>query len=1045
VILRDMLFAIVLAGIGLPAQAPSGAIAGRVTDATQAVVPGVRVTVTCRENGLVRNDMTDDSGLYSVPSLPANTYFVKLERSGFAVQQRLATVSTGSTTTVDLQLEVVVPVGFIEVVAASPLQSDSHKIDGVVTRQQIQNLPLNGRNFLQLATLEPGVSVSTGHLSQYNSLIHVGILGADSSQTRITVDGVNVVNLIEGGTQQNFSQEIIQEFQLSSVNYDLSTGITAVGAVNIVTRSGGNDLHGGGYFYFRDHNTAADPQLRRTVKDPFFARRQSGFYLSGPLKKDRAAFFFNFENLNQETAVPFQPQGQEFAGLAGVFASPFNQKLPSVRFDIHLNRKHSLFVRYSHDGNDAFGPRDESALPSNWLRNVNWADTSMGSLTSAITSKLVSQLRFGYTYWRNRNLTPSATDCAGCIGLGLPEVSVIGTNVVLGNTSNAPQGRDLRRYNTSEDLTWQKGAHRFQIGGEWERQTGTGFWAFFEPAAVNVYSPAQVQAYNSDPGVPASARISIPSSFNSTEDILQLPLADFIAGIGDASQPPLFQIDHAKTTNRFHLYTQDTWRLYPRFTLNYGLAWSYESNILNHDLPKPAYLAPVLGTANLEPSRHSPRHFSPSLGFAWSGPNNKTVVRAGSGIYYGRFEMYKRLVERSYLGPVGTGRIPFPSSGVPNPLSNVPNVPSGTPLSFTTGPTEFRLAHLIPILPAIRDGIAQGIAAEARQASGFTTVEVVKSATDLISRDYTTPYSEHFSFGVQHQLMKEAVVSADFVFRQFINGPMDNVDYNLWDSLQGPVMPRCTAAEAGDPQALCSVGPIAVHTSSARNHYKGLLVKFEKRMSQRWQMQVSYALGGTVGWNANTSKLDWFDSWGPSGPRHILNVSGQVHAPWGLEVSMISQISTSGPVNPTVEGVDFDGDGTDGDRLPGTQYNQFNSRYGKADLSRLVAEFNQKFAAPNNRTSRGQTIPQLVLPSNFRFGDSFISQDLRLSKSFHLNEQFKFTVLGEAFNLFNMANLGGFNYDLAQPSSFGQPSSRVDQGIGSGGPRMFQFGARFDF
>ncbi len=144
---------------------------------------------------------------------------------------------------------------------AEKLNHESHSIDGVITRQKIQELPLNGRSFLQLAFLEPGVTASPGTTSQYNSLFSVSILGGDSNKTAITVDGGNVRNSIEGETGMNFSQEVVQEFQLSSSNFDLSTGITSVGAVNIVTRTGGNEYHGSGYFFFRDHNMAAYPGL----------------------------------------------------------------------------------------------------------------------------------------------------------------------------------------------------------------------------------------------------------------------------------------------------------------------------------------------------------------------------------------------------------------------------------------------------------------------------------------------------------------------------------------------------------------------------------------------------------------------------------------------------------------------------------------------------------------------------------------------------------------------------------------------------------------
>src|SRR5262249_45891670 len=155
---------------------------------------------------------------------------------------------------------------------------------------------------------------------QYNRQFDVNVLGADSGNgsVRITVDGATVADSVTGGTQQNFSQEVVQEFQLSSTNFDLSTGIGAGGAVNVVTRSGRNDFHGSGFFYFRDHNMSAYPYLQRDPNqpDPFFARRQSGYWLGGPVKKDKLFFFSSLEHNNQTgvfSAFPGDPYFSHFA------------------------------------------------------------------------------------------------------------------------------------------------------------------------------------------------------------------------------------------------------------------------------------------------------------------------------------------------------------------------------------------------------------------------------------------------------------------------------------------------------------------------------------------------------------------------------------------------------------------------------------------------------------------------------------------------------------------------------------------------------------
>src|SRR5205085_333726 len=230
---------------------------------------------------------------------------------------------------VDLRLQVGQSKDVVTVEAVSAqVEYSRNTIDGVITRQKIQELPLNGRSFLNLAFLEPGVTVSPGTTSQYNSLFSVSVLGGSSDKTAITVDGGNIRNSIEGNTGMNFSQEVVQEFQISAVNFDLSTGITSVGSVNVVTRSGGNQLHGSGYFFFRDHNMSAYPGLQRSAlsPDPFFARRNPGFWIGGPIKKDKLFFFFNFENLNQTQVVTYVPNIASGAGLAGNYFSPYRGK-----------------------------------------------------------------------------------------------------------------------------------------------------------------------------------------------------------------------------------------------------------------------------------------------------------------------------------------------------------------------------------------------------------------------------------------------------------------------------------------------------------------------------------------------------------------------------------------------------------------------------------------------------------------------------------------------------------------------------------------------
>src|SRR5688572_25676556 len=188
------------------------------------------------------------------PALAAGAHTVVAELTGFRTQRTEVTVATGRVVTVEMRMEVGAATEVVNVMAtATHVETEDYAVTGVITRQKIQELPLNGRSFLQLAFLEPGVTASPGSTSQYNSLFSVSILGGDANKTAITVDGGNIRNNIEGDTGMNFSQEVVEEFQLSSANFDLSTGITSVGAVNIVTRTGSNDLRGSTYFFFRNN------------------------------------------------------------------------------------------------------------------------------------------------------------------------------------------------------------------------------------------------------------------------------------------------------------------------------------------------------------------------------------------------------------------------------------------------------------------------------------------------------------------------------------------------------------------------------------------------------------------------------------------------------------------------------------------------------------------------------------------------------------------------------------------------------------------------
>ena len=529
--MKRLLSILFLAEVTLLAQTPTGTIVGNVTDPTGAVISSAAITIVNRATGLTRTSTTDPEGTYTAPSLPAGFYEIRAQAVGFSTLLQQVYVAAGSTTTVDLSLRIgeVAQQVSAETEASPQIQYDSHRVGGLVSRAQIENLPLNGRNFLELAKLEPG---GTGPQSTLNRTF-VPILGSGLvsfpriGYTRMTVDGASIMAMGAPGAGQTVSQDVVQEFQISSVNMDLSTGLGSSGAINIVTRSGGNHYHGSGFWLYRDHNLAAYPGLQRDASnpDPFFQRQQFGYQLGGPIRKDRAFFFTSYERNDQRGVISIQPRTPEFTPLGGVFPTPFVGNLFNLRLDTRLTVDHNGFVRFTHDGNRSFEPLGGlgSALPSGWSRLTKWADQTLAGLTSVLSPRLVNDLRFSYTFMSVPESPATDADCPGCVGIGAPRTNVPDASLMFGMARQVSFVG--RRYELTDSLAWQRDSHRLRFGFDWEHSTNSGQLLNQEPATINLYSPREVRQFNATAST--AEQISLPSSFLALDDILLLPLRNF--------------------------------------------------------------------------------------------------------------------------------------------------------------------------------------------------------------------------------------------------------------------------------------------------------------------------------------------------------------------------------------------------------------------------------------------------------------------------------------------------------------------------------------
>lgn len=1040
--MRHVLAACLVFALGATAaaQTPTGAIAGTVVDSHGARVGGAQIVVRARSTGEHRSMGANEHGLFDIVALAPARYDVTIEAHGFQRLSQEVIVEAGTTTTLHVVLPPTTVSQTLTVVAIQPLlRHDDHVVAGVVRRDRIESLPLNGRNFLDLARLEPGVGAI---VRAAGNRLFVASLGAGLQSiprigwTRTMVDGGSVNGVGAIGTALQLSQDAVQEFQLATINFEPATGLTSNAAINVVTRSGGNSWHGSAFAFYRDHHLAAYPALRRDPStDPFFRRLQAGAAAGGRVIRDRAFFFGVYERSEQDGVVSVQPIGG-FERLGGVFRTPATGHLATVRIDLHLGAGHRLFVRDSLDRNHAFAPAGTgiTSLPSGWSRLDNDAEQRIAALTTVLSPRLVNELRVSKFVLDAAQAAAGDDDCAGCIGIDGPRITVAGAGVALG--PSAAMTFDASRWQIADGLTWQRGRHTLRAGFEWERSRSIS--TLVQPTQLMLWSPTAAATVVSD----------LPSMFTSSADVLRLPLQTFSAGIGPPGIPER-DGRPARVTNLYRGYVADTWRIGDRVTVNGSIASSYEPDALNHDLSKPAWLAPLLAGRTQAPGVPPPT-LAARAGFAWTATADaRTVVRGGAGRFYdplGTTNSANLANERLLLAPLGTARITVTGQQI---------LLDGMPIHYPNAPTSFTGAQLLPLLPSKLQEFQRALD-DARVQSGAVTIDFVKAGQGLYDPDYAVPNAIHGSLGVQRALSRTFVVSADAVWRRFVHTFVNGIDFNRFVPRRGGILPLCTPAQRNDVGARCTNGSINFDTTIGRARYRGLLIRADTR-SERAQVTTSYALGSFVGSNGATTATaeqaggrafgfnnnHWFENVGPlpTDLRHIANVAGFVDLPWRLRIAFNASASSRPPYSAWVEGVDYNGDGTQNDLLPDTTINAFGRGLDRRDLARLVDRYNNERAG--RTLPNGDPAPVIALPQRYAFDDNFVNVDVRLTRTVRIRRATA-ALFVEVFNALNTANLVGFSGNL-RSATFGAPSARFSQVFGSGGPRAFQLGARITF
>ncbi len=824
-----VLFVLTLAAVNSFAQRITGSVAGQVLDPGGAAVPHAKITVSNAERAFKLEFLAGDDGTFVAPDLVPGQYKITIQHEGFKTYVSTVVVQVGITASITPRLELGQLSSIVTVEGAVVTVDTSRAtVQGLISGAQIDRLPLNGRNFLDLATQEPGVQTVDGGTFDptKNQMVGVSIGGRSGRSTRIQIDGVDITDETVGTTVANISNESIQEFNISQASLDPSTDLTSTGGVNIITKSGTNSLHGSGFAFFRDNEYSADQRLDKTkptADKPPFHRRIYGGRGGGPVFKDK--WFWNVDYEHNDSDSQRFTNTPNFPQFTGAFGVPLFESMASARSDWVITEKLSAFYRFQHDDN--FGVTGFGGISLAAFSNYNNTNFHVAGVDYR-TSRWTHSGRFSYVNFNNFILdanaaagTPTTADPSG-----KPLLLRIRGSVNVGPNLLAPQQTFQDNKQSKYDGSVIFGRHTFAFGGEYNHIEQFVFAAFFGLAPrISASRNSTTRAFaNTNPFGPGGDKNPLNYPVN------QIVLGN---GLGFFSEKPALGFPRGGSVNhRLGFYAHDTFRVTSSFTLNYGLRYNWNSSLSNHDLER----TPVLGLFDPQLAgfpRRDANDFAPQAGFAWNVfGNGKTVIRGGAGIFYETNIFNNLLFDRVLNIPPGLGfdaptidgtdrTVKDPSTGVPffDFSTDCTGLPGGSCLGAAIGQT-------IPFVQAQQQEFQKRSAALAANwpPPGVSPLfnQILDTEGSVLDPNYKTPYGIQFNIGIQHQIKPGLVLSVDYVRNRGVHfnqirdrnrigaantlfGPAAvaamNATFPGFDSTKGPGGTQCSDTTAFPTQA----------------------------------------------------------------------------------------------------------------------------------------------------------------------------------------------------------------------------------------------------
>lgn len=1043
-----------------------------------------KATVTLRDVGTNRSytATTNDQGYYVLANLPPGRYELTTEYSGFAKSTQTGIVLTvGQVATIDVAMKVAEAGERIVVTTETPpVEPSRTEVSQVIDTKQIQSLPISGRLFTDFALLTPGVA--TGRTSLQSTFTefettHISFGGMRDLSNMITVDGADNVNTATGSQRATPSQEAVSEFRVVNNSFGADYGRALGGIVNIVTKSGTNDLHGSIYDYLQNDATNARSLLLPEPQPNTLRQNQYGGTLGGPLIKDRTFFFLNYEGQRRGEAPTYPgilvsnidmideakrymglpPEGG-IAGLAGLNSVLKTRDTDNalVKLDHQINKDNRLTVRYN-----IFDARELNLLVGDTLDGGGLGAPSsghdafirdqslVGTLSTQVSPTLINTGLVQYA--RRHNTFPGTT---GEPNLDIPNLLLFGHNF---GTFDATHES---RVQFSDSMSWVKGSHVAKFGFDYNRIDNFVIWPGFTPMRiilpglsclqdfanfVNIPDEEDITAFDGQgPCGPLGSGAPIP-----TEVLHGVPIVFWGAPIGTAPPgslpaPPelcptgctpatwqtiyydsLFpdlasdffvQFNHSY----YGFFFQDQWRVTPKLTLNYGLRYDFEKGL----------------ERQIEDDY---RGFQPRIGLAYS-PDRHTVIRAGFGIFDDRFNLTFAFVT-------------FPQR--PSILAGANNIPPTREGSDTATWALNQLPFGFPGYPA-----PATVASNLLTSGTFEPTTLFPPSTVGITgldRNSRIPYSEQASLEINREIGKGLVLSAGYLF-VVAHKLVRPVNLNVCPSAGGsdgpyscpsafdaflagtnagvlPVasdntiaLPGLQGIKSAFSGPLYPGGLLYFLDNSGNGVYHGFTFSATERAGSFLRLNANYTFSKTLDDGTFTTFV--------STPQDLYQRAlERANSNQDVRHRFVANFVVYGPENTFA------------------RYFEFSSII----TAQSARPFTMFFGADGNGDTNPVTDRVGLSSRNAYWGDRLVTWDLRLSRHFKFRERQRIEVAVDAFNVLNRANVNEVTSVYGAPFFLAGVPNHYKDGVTSpanpdfGGPRtmfnprQFQFSVKYSF